>query len=139
VEPLARLYGLCAGYLVLSLGGARAVVIGLAESFGDARLGVPRLDGPTFALGSVQLVVDALATALGLALPLLVAAWLVEASFALVGRALASGLPSDAGLLRSVVYVVAAALLLVPTASLAPDAVRGAIGSARALTRALGK
>lgn len=139
VDPFARAYVLCAGYLVLSLGGLRALVIGLAESFRDAGLGGTKLDGRALALGAAQLVADALASALGFALPLLLGVWLLEASLGLIARVLGQGALVGASLLRPLVFFFAAAALLVPVTSHAPEAVRAAIASARALTQALAR
>ena len=139
VAPLARAYALCAGYLVLALGGLRALVLGLGESFRDAPAGVPVLNASAFALGAAQLVADALASALGFALPLVLGAWLLEASSALLGRVLLPGASSQASPLRPALFLLLCALLLVPIASRAPETVRGAITSARALTRALAR
>ncbi len=131
-------YGLCAVWLVLSLGGARALFSGLAESFGDAALGARVLDARAFALGVARLGADALASAFGLALPLLASVWLLDASAALIARALAvrSAPPSP---LRPILVFGAAALLLVPNASRAPELVRAGISTARALTRAVAR
>jgi flagellar biosynthesis protein FliR len=125
---------------VLSLGGLRALVIGLAESFGDAGLAGRTLDARAFALGAVQLTADAFATAFGVALPLIVSAWLLDLSVALIARVLALGSPASAvSALRPLLLLLAAALLLVPIASRAPELVRAAILAARALTRAFAR
>ncbi|MDB4974467.1 MAG: hypothetical protein JWN48_2808 [Myxococcaceae bacterium] len=139
VDAFARAYALCAAFLVLSLGGLRAIVIGLAESFQDAGLGGPRLALRSFAFGAVQLVMDAFAAALGFGLPLLLSVWLLEASAALLDRVLWPAAASQVSVARPLWFFAAAALLLVPTASHAPEAVRLAIASARALTRALAR
>jgi len=139
LAPLRRTletpYALCAGWLVLSLGAARAIVTGLAESFRDAPLAGAVLSTRAFALGAAQLVTDAVATAFGFALPLLVALWLMSFTLAALRRALLPSAlaqqPAVAGLLAT----LAAALLLVPIASRAPEAVRHAIEVARLLTR----
>ncbi len=128
-------YGLCAAWLVLSLGGARALFLGLAESFGDASLAGRALDARAFALGVARLSADALASAFGLALPLVASLWLLDVSSALIARALALHATPPAPL-RPLLQLGAAALLLVPIASRAPELVRAAIAAARALTRA---
>jgi flagellar biosynthesis protein FliR len=138
-EPFARAYVLCAAWLVLSLGGLRALVIGLAESFVDAAPGQTRLDARAFALGTAQLLVDALATAVGFALPLLISVWLLELAATLVVRVVAPTTLVHAPSLRPLWFFFVAALLLAPIVSSAPEAVRGAIGAARALTRALAR
>ncbi|MDB4988211.1 MAG: Bacterial export protein family 1 [Myxococcaceae bacterium] len=139
VDLMARVYTLSAVWLALSLGGLRALVIGLAESFRDAAPGGARLSARVFALGAAQLVVDAFAAALGFALPLLCSVWLIETGSALLMRVSLPAAATQSSLLKPVLFLVAAALLLVPTASFAPEAVRTAIASARALTRALAK
>lgn len=139
IEPLSQSYVLCACWLVLSLGAQRAVVIGLAESFRDAPLGGSRLVARTFALGSAQLAADALATALGVALPLLVAVWLIELVLALIARVLAPGSSTLVPVLRPLLVLLAVALALMPIVARAPEAVRSAISAARALTRALAR
>ena len=137
--PLEVLYTLCATWSVIALGGHRAIVAGLAESYRDAALGVGALDARGFALGIVQLVSDALATALGFAAPLLLGMLLLELVLAFAARLLAPrGLPLT-GLARPLLFTLIAALLLAPIAGRAPEAVRSAIGSARTLTRALAK
>jgi flagellar biosynthesis protein FliR len=140
VAPLSQAYGLCALWLVLSLGGERAIVIGLAESFRDAPLDGAPLDARALAWGSAQLVADALLTAIGFALPLLVSVWLLELTLVLVARvASARDGPREHGaaIVRPMLTWAAVALLLVPIVSQAPSALRAAIAAARALTRAL--
>jgi flagellar biosynthesis protein FliR len=139
VEPLSRAYVLCACWLVLSLGALRAVVIGLAESFRDAPLVGAPLVARTFALGSAQLAADALATAFGVALPLLVGVWLIELALALVARVLAPGSLALPPVLRPLLVLAAVALALPSIVARAPEAVRTAITAARALTRALAR
>lgn len=132
---LARPYALCAAWLVLALEGPLALVTGLAQSFRDAPLAVPTLSARAFAFGVAQLAGDALVTALGFALPLLVSMWLTTLTLALVHKALAPrGLAATgfSGLLLTLL----ASLLLVPIAGRAPEGVRQAIEAARALTRA---
>jgi len=138
VAPLARAYGLCATWLVLSLGGARAVVAGLGESFVDAAPRASVMDVRALALGAAQLATDALATALGVALPLVASVWLLEVALALVARVVGGPRASPAPL-APLALVGAAALLLVPVASRAPESVRAAIGAARALTQGLSR
>lgn len=133
--PLATAYGLAACQLVLSLGGLRAFVIGIAASFRDAPLALARWDARGFALGVAQLLADALASALGLAGPLLLALWLIELSLALVARAFSELAPAGPSPLRALLGLLAAALLLVPVVSQAPEATRAAIDAARQLTR----
>jgi len=134
-EPLATAYGLCASWLVLSLGGLRALVTGLGESFGDAGLTGTRLDARAFALGVGQLATDAFATALGFALPLVLALWLLELSLALAARVLAPRATGPGEALAPLLSLVALALLLTPVVSRAPAGVRAAIVAARQLTR----
>lgn len=138
VRPLASAYALCACWLVLSLGGLRAFVVGLAESFRDAPLAGPVFDAGAFARGALQLVADAFATAFGCALPLLASVWLIDASLALLSRVLPAGtlVASVPSPLRSVAVAIAATLLLSPVAAHAPELVRAALEAARALTRA---
>jgi len=141
-EPLSRAYVLCALWLVLSLGGLRAIVLGLAESFRDAPLAGGPLDARALGLGTAQLLADALVTALGFALPLLVSVWLLELTAALLERVGWSGQLGGhrgAPLSRPLLTWFAVALLLVPIASHAPESVRLAITAARALTRALAR
>jgi flagellar biosynthesis protein FliR len=139
VDSLSQSYVLCAIWLVLALGGLRAIVIGLAESFSDAPLAAGLLSGRTFALGTAQLVVDAFATAWGFALPLLVSVWLLELSGALIARLLFAGGSALGPLLSPLLLLIAAVLLLGPIATEGPASVRSAIAAARALTRALAR
>lgn len=137
--PLRTAYLLASGWLVLSLGGLRAVVIGLAASFEDAALAGPRHDAPALLLGLVQIFVDALATAFGFALPWIASAWLLDVTLGLVARALGAQAHAPVSLVRQLGFGLAGALLLVPVATRAPDAVRAAITAARALTRAFAR
>jgi flagellar biosynthesis protein FliR len=142
VAQLSQSYVLYACWLALSLGAQRAVLIGLAESFRDAPLAGTTLGVRAFALGSAQLVADALVTAIGVALPLLVSVWLIELTCSLIVRVLAPGALATTALqpvLRPLVLLAALALLLGPVAGQAPDAVRAAIVAARTLTRALAR
>jgi len=139
VGPLSQAYVLCACWLVLSLGALRAVVIGLAESFRDAPLVGSRLVARSFVLGSAQLAGDALATALGIALPLLIGVWAIELVGALVARVLAPGPLARPPVLLPLLALLALALALPAIVARAPEAVRAAIGAARALTRALAR
>lgn len=132
---LGTVYALAAISLTLSLGGHRAVVIGLAESYHDAKLSVGEVELEGFALGAAQLVTDALATALALALPLLLSAFLIDALLALVSRLLLPRGAALSTLVRPLALTVICAGLLVPIASEAPSALRRAIAEARALTR----
>lgn len=134
-RTLAVPYALCAAWLVLALGAARAIVIGLAESFRDAPLAAGPVSSRDFALGVAQLASDALLTALGFALPLLVTVWLLAVASATMRRLFAPSALAPQPALAALVFTVAAALWLVPTASRAPEAVRQAIAAARALTR----
>lgn len=140
-EPLATAYGLCAAWLVVSLGGLRALVIGLGESFRDAGLGAARLDARAFALGVGQLAADAFATALGFGLPLVLALWLLDVGLALVARVIAprTGASAAIGALGPLLALAAGALLLAPIVARSPVAVRAAIEAARALTRAFAR
>jgi flagellar biosynthesis protein FliR len=143
VEDEARLrpavgawYALCATWSVLALGGHRAVLVGLAESYRDAPIGGRVHDAQTFALGVAQLVADAVATALAFALPLLVACLCLDVVGALAARLLA---PRDLPFMvvvRPLAFTLTAALLLVSIAGRAPEAARAGIEAARALTRA---
>lgn len=139
VRPLATAYLLAACWLVLSLGGLRAFVIGLAESFRDAPLAASAFEARAFALGVVQLGSDALASAVGFGLPLIASVWLLDASLALLARMLPGASPLGASPLRAPLVVLAAALLLMPISAHAPELVRAAIASARALTRTLAR
>jgi flagellar biosynthesis protein FliR len=139
VRPLATVYALSAIWLVLALGGLRAFTIGLAESFRDAPLAGGSLDLRAFALGVVQLASDALAAAFGFALPLVASSWLLEASLALLSRVLPANAVAAAAPVRSLLLVLAGALLLLPIAAHAPELVRGGIGAARVLTRAFAR
>lgn len=139
VEPLSQSYVLYACWLVLSLGAHRAVLIGLAESLRDAPIAGTTLGARAFALGSAQLVADALVTAIGVALPLLVSVWLIELTFSLIARVLLPGAMTAQPLLRPLLVLGAVAALLGPVAGRAPEAVRTGIAAARALTRALSR
>lgn len=137
VDALGRAYVLCACWLVLSLGGLRAVVIALVESFRDAPLSARSLSASSFALGSAQLLVDAFALAVGFGLPLLLGVWLLELTSGLLARVLLPSAHGTTPLLRPLLALLAYALLLVPIASRGPEAARLAIATARVLTRAL--
>lgn len=133
---LAGAYGRYACWLVLALGAPRALLVGLAESYRDAPVAAQALDARTFALGVAQLTTDALLTALGVGLPVWLAALTFELALAVAGRAVA--LPRQPlALLRPLLLTVLAALLLVPVASRAPELLRAALAAARTLTRAL--
>ncbi|MEY4515376.1 MAG: hypothetical protein RLZZ450_7498 [Pseudomonadota bacterium] len=137
VEPLSQSYVLYACWLVLALGAQRAVLIGLAESFRDAPIASTTLGARAFVLGSAQLVADALVTALGAGLPLLISVWLVELTCSLLARVMVPGAMAVQPVLRPLFALIAVALLLGPVAARASEAVRTAIVAARALTRAL--
>jgi flagellar biosynthesis protein FliR len=139
VPALSQSYVLYACALVLSLGAHRAVLIGLAESLRDAPIASSALDARAFALGSAQLVADALVTAIGVALPLLVSVWLIELTCSLIARVLLPGATTAQPVLRPLLVLGAVALLLGAVAGRAPDAVRAALTAARALTRALSR
>jgi flagellar biosynthesis protein FliR len=132
-------YALCAAWLVLSLRAPLAIVVGFAESFRDAPLGSRAFSAREFAFGVAQLFGDALATAIGFALPLLVSVWLVSLCLGLLRRLLAPRALAPQPALTGALLTLAAALVLVPIASRAPEGVRRALTSARALTRALAK
>jgi flagellar biosynthesis protein FliR len=134
---LATLYGLASCWLVLALGGARALLLGIAESYRDAPVAGTAIDGRAFALGIAQLVTDALVTALGVGLPLLTAGVLLELLRGLTVRIGGAALQPVWGVGRPLLLTTLAALLLVPTASQAPVLVRAALEGARALTRTL--
>jgi len=137
VSELARAYALCAAWLVLSLGGLRAVVRALAESFRVLPIG-GSLDHQAFALGVAELVAVALTAAVAVALPFAVAAVLLELSAALVLRA-SAGDARDAAWLGPLLFLGLAALLLVPLVMRAPEWVRFALEAAQALTRTLAR
>lgn len=139
VDALSRAYAACAAWLVLSLGGLRAIVIGLAESFHDAPLAGVQLELRTFALGIAQLLADAFASALGFAVPLLLSVWLLELGAGSLSRVLMPGSLATVASLRPLIFLLAAAVLLMPIASHAPEGVRAAIASARLLTRAFAR
>jgi flagellar biosynthesis protein FliR len=129
VSPLATAYGLCAAWLVLSLGGVRALLRGLIESFGVLPIG-GALDHRAFVWGVVKLVSAALAGALGIALPFAVAAVALEVSSVLVLRTRELG---------PVLFLGLAMLLLVPVVIKAPELWRFLLEAAQALTRTLAK
>jgi flagellar biosynthetic protein FliR len=129
VQPLATLYALCAAWMVLSLGGLRALLRALAESFRVLPLG-GALDHEPFVWGVVKLVAAALAGALGIALPYALAAALLDTGFVLAGRTRELG---------PVLFLGLAMLLLVPVVMRAPELWRIALEAAQALTRALAR
>lgn len=132
---LARPFVLCAIWLAISLRAPQAVLIGLAESFELAPLGAGVFSASAFALGLAQLTSAAIATAIGFALPLIVSAWLVSLTLALVVRAVGPRGFAPPPLASGLLLTLAAALLLVPIAARAPEGVRLALQGARALTR----
>ena len=134
---LASLYGMAACWAVLALGGGRALLMGLADSYRDAPVASTPMSAHAFALGVAQLTTDALITALGVGLPLLAAGWLFELVRALTLRAIGAGVEPAWLVLRPLLLTMLAALLLVPTVSQAPALVRSALAAARTLTRAL--
>ena len=134
---LARLYGMAACWLVLALGGARALLIGLSESYRDVPAASAPASARAFALGVAQLTTDALVTALGVGLPLIAAGFLVELVRALTLRATGATAQPAWAVLRPLLLTLLAGLLLVPTVSRTPAIVRTALVAARALTRAL--
>jgi flagellar biosynthesis protein FliR len=138
-RALAIPYALCAGWLVLALGAGRALVVGLVESFRDAPLAVGGLSARTFALGVAQLAGDALATAFGVALPLLATLWLMSLTLAALRRLLLPLALAPQPAFASLLTTLAGALLLVPLASQAPESVRHAIEVARTLTRSFAR
>lgn len=135
-RALARPYALCAIWLAISLRAPQAVLIGLAESFEFAPLGAGVFSASGFALGLAQLTSAAIVTAIGFALPLIVSAWLISVTLALVARAVGPRGFAPPPLLSGLLLMLAAALLLVPIAARAPEGVRLALQGARDLTRA---
>lgn len=137
VRPaMGAFYALCAAWSVLALGGHRALLLGLAESYRDAPIGGSVHDARGFALGVAQLVADAVATALSFALPLLVALLCLDVVGTLAARLLA---PRDlpwTSVVRPLAFTLGAAVLLAPIAGRAPEAARAGIEAARVLTRA---
>ena len=134
---LVTLYGMAGCWLVLALGGARALLVGLAASYEDVPVASVPPSARAFALGVAQLTTDALVTALGVGLPLLMTCWLVELLRALTLRATGASAGPAWLALRPLLLGVLAALLLAPTVSQVPALVRSALDAARTLTRLL--
>lgn len=136
VNELARAYALCAAWLVLALGGLRAVVRALVESFRVLPIG-GALDHQAFALGVTKLVAVAMAAAVAVALPFAIAAVLLELSAVLIRRV---SVGSEGPLLLGpLLFLGLAALWLVPLVMRAPEWLRFALEAAQALTRTLAK
>jgi flagellar biosynthesis protein FliR len=129
LQPLAMLYALCAGWSVLSLGGLRALVRALAESFRVLPIG-GALDHEAFTWGVAKLVAAALAGALGIALPVALAAALLDVAAVFVLRTRELG---------PFLFLGVAMLLLVPVVMRAPELWRSALDAAQALTRTLAR
>lgn len=129
VPPLATLYALCAAWSVLALGGLRALVRALAGSFRVLPIG-GALDHHVFAWGVVKLVAAALTGALGLALPVALAAALLDGFAVLTVRSRELG---------AFLFLGLAMLLLVPVVMRAPELWRFALEAAQALTRTLAR
>ena len=136
---LAVPYVLCAAWLLFALRAPLALLVGLADSLREAAPSGTAFSAQAFAFGVVDLVTAALLTAIGFALPLVATLWLLSITFAFGRRALAPpGLAAQPSW-GALALTLASALLLVPIASRAPEAVRTALASARALTRALAR
>lgn len=129
VSPLATLYGLCAAWTVLALGGLRALVRAVGESLRVVPL-AGTLDHHAFAWGVAKLLAAAFAGALGIALPVAVAAATLEAGSLLAVRGRELG---------PVLFLGLALLMLVPVVMRAPELWRTALEAAQALTRTLAR
>lgn len=129
VQPLATLYALCAAWSLLALGGLRALIRALVESLRVVPLG-GALDHEAFAWGVAKLVAAAFAGALGIALPIAIAAAVLDTGSALLTRSRELG---------PFLFVGLAMLLLVPVVMRAPELWRFALEAAQALTRTLAR
>jgi type III secretory pathway component EscT len=132
--PLAALYGLATGFLCLSLGLQRSLVIGLHESILLAAPASRPLNPAAFGLGVVQLVSEAFALALALGLPLLLSVSLVELGFALLRRSLGTAAQGVLGpSLRWPLLVLLGLGCLMPAVSEVPLALRAGLRLMREL------
>lgn len=135
--PMARLYVWAAALLVLSLGGHRALLSALSQSLVDLPLGasVPRRDGLLAAV--LTIVRDALVAALALGLPLWLALWLLDVTYALVERLRSDAPAVQRAPLRMLVAQLLLVLLLGPLSSRIPGHFREGVARARSALQRL--
>jgi flagellar biosynthesis protein FliR len=133
--PISTLYLLSAGFLCLTLGIHRSLVIGLHQSVSLAPLGSVSFDSADFGLGVVRLVGEAFGLSLALGLPLLCSCLLIEAGLALLKRVLGHGsqLALGPALSRPLFYLVLGGLLW-PVVTEVPSALRHGSRLLRELT-----
>jgi flagellar biosynthesis protein FliR len=139
LPALSQLYQLSAVATCLALGGHRAYVGAFATSLQEVPLGPLHLAQAGWLHAVLGAVTSALGVGLALALPLWAALWLVDATYALVLRALGTSEPLSRSALRTGLGLLIVALLLAPLTAEAPALVRAALREARAAVSGLAR
>lgn len=137
--PFARLYTWAAVLLVLALGGHRALLSVLADSLVVLPLAGPSLQRESWLVTITSVMSEALVTALALGLPVWLALWLLDLTYALVERLRSDAAPVTRAPLRALLAQLLLVVLFAPLVSRAPEHMRAGLARARGVLTQLAR